>query len=131
MSRPVLARLSGSGLVLILLLNTLLGVTQIGFFVHQFRGENALTRADLSGAYASFTAARGWQMGESTSGILVGRTLQLALSNGLPVDGLEHLTADEKFALGGGAIAEGISRNPADSWAWFKLAEMYRGYQAG
>ena len=131
MSRRTLRWLSGLGLAALVLLNTASGVTKIGFSIHQLRLKGALTRADLGAAYSALRASFGWQPDEAPSHVLVARVFQLALANGLPVPGLEDRSPAELLALGTDSVAQGIALNPADAWAWFELAQVWRGFQAG
>ncbi len=47
----------------LLLLNTLAGVSMIMAFAHRFRGERQLASADFNEALASFRGAAFWQPG--------------------------------------------------------------------
>lgn len=104
------------------------GVRKIGAFHHRHAGERALVRADLSLAYERFLSALRWQPGDPVTHVLVGRVVQHALANGLPVEMLEGRDTLEQLAVGLGAIARGVALNPVDAWGWFQLANLYEGH---
>lgn len=121
-----------SALVMSLLaLNTWWGATKVVAFRHRYRGEMALASADLNQAYLSFRSTLAWQPGDPQSHVLIGRVIQLAQANGLPIEAIEGHQAIEALGIGVAAVAQGISLNPADSWAWFNLGDLYQGFRTG
>ncbi|MFQ5671166.1 MAG: tetratricopeptide repeat protein [Acidobacteriota bacterium] len=118
------------GLVALLLLNSWSGVARIAFFAHRFRGERALARADFDTARTHLAASLAWEPGNAPSHVLIGRTIRMALANGIPMAGLRGFTPRQMLAEGAEAVARGIDLNPGDAWAWFNLADLYRGFQS-
>ena len=118
------------GLTLAVAMNTASGVVSIMAFYHRHDGELALARADLDSALAHFTAARAWQPGDAPTCVLIGRVVQQAQANGLPLEALEGHQQAGIFAFGLAAIAHGIQMNPADAWAWLNLVDSFQGFRS-
>lgn len=125
------ARLRTAALIALLVFNTWYGIARIAGFRHRHAGEIALDAAELDRAFASLNASLFWQPDDAPTYILIGRVIHLAQANGLPVKGLEGYTPLQKFGVGFSAIGRAIALNPADTWAWSSLAEMYRSNRAG
>jgi len=120
-----------TGAVLILLaLNTASGVSKIMAFVHRYQGERQLGTAELNDAFDSLRDAAAWQPGDSPTYVLIGEVVTHAQANGLPLEPLEGHSTSEMFSVGLGAVARGISLNPADSWSWGNLAGLYEGLRS-
>jgi tetratricopeptide (TPR) repeat protein len=47
------------------------------------------------------------------------------------VKALKGADSWQTLGVGAGAVGRGIVLSPSDAWAWFNLAEVYRGYQLG
>ena len=120
-----------AGLLLLLGLNTLSGVAKIAFFFHSYQAEDALARADMDTAMEHLEASFLWQAGNASNHALVGRVTYLAAANGLPLKGIARGDQEAMLGRGVGAVARGLTLNPADSWIWFTLVEVYRGHQQG
>lgn len=126
MRRPLLI----GAILLLLALNTASGVSKIMAFVHRFQGERQLGVAELNDAFDSLRDAAAWQPGDSPTYVLIGRVIIIAQANGLPLEGLEGHGIAGTFSVGLGALARGISLNPADSWSWGNLASLYEGLRS-
>ncbi|MFQ5718981.1 MAG: tetratricopeptide repeat protein [Acidobacteriota bacterium] len=123
---------SGAFILALALWGTASGVRKIGFFVHRFGAENALEGADLVHAHTRFMAAARWAPGDAANHVLIARVMQLALANGLAVTGKTPSAGPDDLLLEGlQSVSDGIDRNPADAWGWFRLADLARGFQAG
>jgi tetratricopeptide (TPR) repeat protein len=120
-----------AGLALLLLLNTLSGMAKVTFSSYRESGESALARAELDQAFESLRSSLMWQRGNSPSHVLIGRVLRLSMANGIQVKALEGAGPEEILGVGTGSVGRGIVLSPSDAWAWFNLAEVYRGFQLG
>jgi len=118
------------GLVAAVAANTASGVISIMAFRHRHAGELALANADLDAALGHFTSAHRWHPGDSPTCVLMGRVIQQALANGLPLEAFEGHQQKEVFAFGLAATTHGIELNPADAWAWFNLMDTYQAFRA-
>jgi tetratricopeptide (TPR) repeat protein len=117
--------------MVLLALNTYWGAVKAIAFRHRQRGALALASADLNQAYLSLRAAVAWQPSDAQSHVLIGRTIQLAQANGLPIEAIEGHEPIERLGIGVAAVAQGIALNPADPWGWFILGDLYQGFRAG
>lgn len=119
------------GLLVLLLLNSWCAFGRVAAFVHRHRAEKELAAAEFSAAFDSLGAAREWQPGDAPGYILIARSIHLSEANGIPIKSLKGTKPAERLDLGVGAIERAVALNPADAWAWFNLAELYRGFQSG
>ncbi len=119
-------RLRTAGLLVLLMINTLSGAAKVAGFRDRDRGEKALAEGALDRAVASLNASRRWQPGDAPTYVLIGRVIQLAEANGLPLKELEGYTLSQMLGVGARAVSWAIALNPADGWAWFNLADVYR-----
>ena len=118
-------------LLVLLTANSASGVVKVIGFRHRHAGEKALSRADLNLAYQSFRSTLNWEPGDASTHILIGRAISLAQANGLPLEPLEGRQPEERFRIGLETVTRGIDLNPADSWAWFNLADFHQGFRTG
>jgi tetratricopeptide (TPR) repeat protein len=124
-------RLYFAALVVLLVLNTASGLSKIVFSLYRIRGDAALASANLESAFENYRSAVRWQPANSPSHVLIGRVLRLSQANGIPVRALGRPGLRETLGVGVGTVGRGIALSPADAWAWFNLAEVYRGFQLG
>lgn len=114
------------GLLALLGATSWVGVQRIMNFKHRFTGDKALVAARMDEAFGAFTAALEWHDADAYGHVLVGRVIQLAQDNGVPLAALEGHMPAEVSAVGISAITKGIGMNPSDSLGWFNLAQAYR-----
>jgi tetratricopeptide (TPR) repeat protein len=124
-------RVLQAALVLLLVINTWAGVTRIGFFVTRHAGEEALAEARMDDAVNHLKASIWWQPGNSPGHVLLARAIHLSMANGLPLKAWPGATPDDLLAAATVLVTNGISISPGDAWAWFNLAQVFRGYQLG
>ncbi|HKY31323.1 MAG TPA: tetratricopeptide repeat protein [Candidatus Polarisedimenticolia bacterium] len=117
--------LARAGIALLLILNTYAGVARITAFWHRHRAEAELARADLNKALADLRAAARWRPGDAPNWLLMGKVVEHAQANGLPLDAMEGRSSLEVFAFGLAAVARGVALNPADAWGWFNVATLH------
>lgn len=110
--------------------NTWMGAAWIEGFRNRFAAEQALTSGHLDEAYTRLLATLRWLPGDAVSYVLAGRVIHLSQTNAVTLESLAGLGIEETYALGAGAVAAGLSRNPADPWAWFNLAECQTAFEA-
>ena len=120
-----------AGLVLLLLVNTWAGIARIGFFITRYAGEHALALARMDEAVDGLEASIWWQPGNAPSHILLARAVHLSMANGLHLKAWPGATTGDLLAAGTVLVTHGVTLSPADAWAWFNLAQVYRGYQLG
>jgi len=109
-------------------LNAWMGVTWIQGFRNRFAAEKALAGGHLDEAYTHLERTLRWMPGDAVSYVLIGRVIHLSQTNGVSLKSLAGLDVAGTYALGAGAIAAGLSRNPADPWAWFNFAESQTAF---
>ena len=126
-----LSWLARAALVILVGLNTYSGLSKVVVFAHRFGGEQAFARADLDLAHSRLMAAIEWQPDDASTLVLLGRVIQSAQANSLPLKAVQGKSAREALGEGYGAIAAGIGLNPVDAWGWFNLATSYQGYLTG
>ena len=124
-------RLLHAALVLLLAVNTWAGVARIGFFITRHAGEQALSLARMDEAVDQLKASIWWQPDNAPGNILLARVVHLSMANGLPLKTWPEATPEDLLAAGAVLVTQGITRSPGDAWAWFNLAQVYRGYQLG
>jgi tetratricopeptide (TPR) repeat protein len=107
------------------------GSARIGFFLHSHLGEEALAEARMNDALDHLSASLWWQPDNAPGYVLMARAVHLSLANGLPVNAWEQAGPEELLSAGTVLATRAISLSPADAWAWFGLAEVFRGYQLG
>jgi tetratricopeptide (TPR) repeat protein len=119
-----------AALLAILAANAYGGIAKIIGFYHRFHGERTLVRAEMDVAFEHLTGARAWQPRDETGHLMMARLVHLSQANGLRVEGLKGLKPEEVLHFGLDAAAYAIRTSPSDAWAWFHVAEVYRGYQS-
>jgi tetratricopeptide (TPR) repeat protein len=127
----ILRKLYLATLLLALLLNSWDAGMRVQTFLYRYRGEKELNAAALSLAYDDLSVATARQPGDSPGWILLARTIQASEANGIQIAALSGKRPEAKLGIGVDALARAITLNPADAWAWFNLADLYRGYRAG
>ncbi|MCZ6833805.1 MAG: tetratricopeptide repeat protein [Acidobacteria bacterium] len=124
-------RLFHAALLLLLLVNTWAGIARIGFFITRYAGEHALALARMDEAVDGLEASIWWQPGNAPSHILLARAVHLSMANGLHLKAWPGASPEDLLAAGTVLVTHGVALSPADAWAWFNLAQVYRGYQFG
>jgi tetratricopeptide (TPR) repeat protein len=122
MGRRLLALL----VVALAMANTVAGVRRIIAFSHVYGAERTMARAQGDATLDHLEKAVWWQPGDATPYLLIGQVVLQAQANGLPLRKLEGRQTLEVFGFGLASIAQGIDRNPADAWGWFKVATLYQ-----
>ena len=107
------------------------GLARVGFFAHRYLGEQALAEARMTDALDHISTSLWWQPGNAPGYVLMARAVHLSLANGLPVNAWEQAGPQELLSAGTVLATRAITLSPADAWAWFGLAEVFRGYQLG
>lgn len=123
-------RLRTGFLATLLLANTLLGGAKVLAFVDRYRAEKEIESAELNEAFDHLNASLRWSPGDAPTYILIARATSLAETNGIPLKEMAGYTPAQRLGAGIAALGHAIALNPADSWAWFTLAEMYRSSAA-
>ncbi len=118
------------GIAALVALNTLSGTAKIQGFRHERAAEQALAQSRLDDAYSGFQSALNWQPGDARACAQLGRVVQLALSNSIPLEVLPDGSPQAMLGLGLERAALGIAINPGDSRGWFGLAGLYQSYRA-
>ncbi len=106
------------------------GTSRIMGFLHRYDGEKALTRAEVDAAHEDFVAARGWRGDDAYTWVLIGRVIQLAQANAVPLDAYRGKLPHEVAAEGIAATSRGLSLNPSDAPSWFNVAQAYDSYHS-
>ncbi len=120
-----------AGLVVVLLVNSWGAIGRLGFFANRHLGEQALAEARLDDALRLLRASLWWQPDNAPGHVLMGRAVHLAMANGLRLEAWPGAGPEELLAAAATLVGQGVDHSPADAWAWFNLAEVYRSYQRG
>ncbi|MBI3448713.1 MAG: hypothetical protein HY049_07345 [Acidobacteria bacterium] len=120
-----------AGLLVLLSLSVWDASSRIAWFTHRHRGERALAAGDVATAFDEFVKARSWEPGDGPGQVLVARAVEISEANGVTIPALAARGAEERFGVGVAAVTAAVAANPADAWAWFNLAEVYRSHVAG